>query len=67
MPEGLNSDLNLNVGAPPRVRPQLGEWGPQEVLPTRKKKRMRWWTILAVIGVAAAVSAYGYWMYTLLR
>ena len=31
MPEGLNSDLNLNVGAPPRVRPGMGEWGPQEV------------------------------------
>ena len=67
MPEGLNSNLNLNVGAPPRVRPQLGEWGPQEVPPTRKKKRMRWWTILAVIAVAAAVSGYGYWMYTMLR
>ncbi|MGV8908251.1 MAG: hypothetical protein ACOH1Y_04655 [Propionicimonas sp.] len=67
MPEGLNSDLNLNVGAPPRVRPQLGEWGPQEVPATRKKRRMRWWTILVVLGVTAAVSGYGYWMYTLLR
>lgn len=67
MPEGLNSDLNLNVGAPPRVRPQLGEWGPLDVPPTRKKKRMRWWTLLALVLVTAAVSAYGYWMYTLLR
>ncbi|MCC6496374.1 MAG: hypothetical protein IT193_08960 [Propionibacteriaceae bacterium] len=67
MPEGLNSDLNLNVGAPPRVRPQLGEWGPQGVPATRKKKRMRWWTVLIVLGVTAAVSGYGYWMYTLLR
>ena len=67
MPEGLNSNLNLNVGAPPRVRPQLGEWGPQEVPATRKKKRMRWWAILAVVLVAAAVSGYGYWIYTLIR
>ncbi len=67
MPEGLNSDLNLNVGAPPRVRPQLGEWGPREVPTTRQKRRMRWWTILAVIGVTAALVAYGYWMYTILR
>ena len=41
MPEGLNSDLNLNVGAPPRVRPGMGEWGPQEVPTTRQKRRMR--------------------------
>ncbi len=67
MPEGLNSDLNLNVGAPPRVRPQLGEWGPLDVPSTRTKRRMRWWAILAVFLATAAVSAYGYWMYTLLR
>ena len=67
MPEGLNSDLNLNVGAPPRVRPQLGEWGPVDVPTTRKKKHMRWWTILAVVLVAAAVVGYGYWIYTIIR
>ncbi len=67
MPEGLNSDLNLNVGAPPRVRPQMGEWGPLEVVPTRKKKRMRWWAILAVVLVTAALWGYGYWIYTLIR
>lgn len=67
MPEGLNSDLNLNVGAPPRVRPQMGEWGPLDVQPTRKKRRMRWWTILAVVLVAAAVVGYGYWIYTIIR
>ena len=67
MPEGLNSDLKLNVGAPPRVRPLMGEWGPVEVPATRKKRRMRWWTILAVVLVAAAVSGYGYWIYTMVR
>jgi hypothetical protein len=67
VPEGLNSDLNLNVGAPPRVRPQMGEWGPVDVLPTRKKRRMRWWTILAVVLVTAAVVGYGYWIYTIIR
>ena len=67
MPEGLNSDLNLNVGAPPRVRPQMGEWGPLEVVPTRKKKRMRWWAILALVLVTAALWGYGYWIYTLIR
>mgnify|MGYP000858748744 FL=1 len=67
MPEGLNSDLNLNVGAPPRVRPQMGEWGPLDVPPTRKKRRMRWWTILALVLVTAAVVGYGYWIYTIIR
>ncbi|MCB0912144.1 MAG: hypothetical protein KDB60_11075 [Propionibacteriaceae bacterium] len=67
MPEGLNSDLNLNVGAPPRVRPQMGEWGPLNVPPTRKKRRMRWWTILVLVLVTAAVVGYGYWIYTIIR
>lgn len=67
MPDGLNSDLNLNVGAPPRVRPRLGEWGPQEVPATKQKKRMRWYTILALLAVVAVLSGYGYWIYTQLR
>jgi nitrate reductase NapE component len=45
----------------------MGEWGPLEVPSTRVKKRMRWWAIVAVVLAVAAVSAYGYWMYTLLR
>lgn len=67
VPEGLNSNLNLNVGAPPRVQPRIGEWGPVDVPATRQKKRMRWWTVLALVLVTAAVCGYGYWMYTLLR
>ena len=57
MPEGLNSDLNLNVGAPPRVRPQMGEWGPLDVPPTRKKRRMRWWTILVLVGIVGGLGS----------
>jgi hypothetical protein len=67
VPEGLNSDLNLNVGAHPRVQPRLGEWGPLDVPATRQKRRMRWWTLLALLGVTAAVVGYGYWIYTMLR
>lgn len=67
VPEGLNSDLNLNTGATPRVRPGIGEWGPMDVLTTRKKKRMRWWTILVLVGVTAAVVGYAFWIYTLLH
>ncbi len=65
--DGLNSNLNLNEGAPPRVMPRIGEWGPLEVPATRAKRRMRWWVILILLGVAAAVVGYGYWIYTMVR
>ena len=47
--EGLNSKLNLNAGAPPRVWPRLGEWGPANVPSTRQKKRMRWFVALGFV------------------
>ncbi|MBA3021360.1 hypothetical protein [Propionicimonas sp.] len=67
MPEGLNSNLNLNEGAPPRVRPAMGEWGPTEVPNTRTKKRHRWFAIAGLVVVLAVVVTYGYYMWTLLR
>lgn len=67
MPEGLNSNLNLNEGAPPRVRPALGEWGPTEVPSTRVKRRHRWFAIAAMVLITAAVVGYGYYMWTLLH
>lgn len=65
--DGLNSNLNLNEGSPPRVMPRIGEWGPLEVPATRAKRRMRWWVILITVAVAAAVVGYGYWIYTMIR
>ncbi len=67
MPEGLNSNLNLNEGAPPRVRPVMGEWGPPDVPNTRSKKRGRWCAIGALVVGLAVLLGYGYWMWTLLR
>lgn len=67
MPEGLNTDLNLNAGAVPRVMPGLGEWGPREVPTTRRKRRWRWYVVGAVFAVLAVLVGYGYWMYTLLH
>lgn len=66
MPEGLNSNLNLNQGAPPRVRPRIGEWGPLEVKPTKKKKRARWWAVVVLILVLAVLVGYGYWIHRIL-
>ncbi|MCL1837863.1 MAG: hypothetical protein FWG47_00900 [Propionibacteriaceae bacterium] len=65
--EGLNSNLNLNEGSPPRVIPGIGEWSPVNVLSTKKKKRQRWITLAVFVVALAALTAYGYWMYTLLR
>lgn len=67
MPEGLNSNLNLNEGAPARVRPALGEWGPIAVPSTRVKRRHRWFAIVAMVLITAVVVGYGYYMWTLLR
>ncbi|MDR1711903.1 MAG: hypothetical protein LBR58_08645 [Propionibacteriaceae bacterium] len=64
--EGLNSNLNLNEGAPPRVRPGIGEWSPRDVPGTRQKKRARWLAVLVFTVAAVAICGYGYWMYTLL-
>jgi hypothetical protein len=63
VPEGLNSNLNLNEGAPPRVRPAMGEWGPNEVPTTGVKRRQRWFAIGAIVVVLAVVVTYGYFMW----
>ncbi len=65
--EGLNSNLNLNEGSAPRVMPVIGDWGPEQVPTTKRKKRWRWYAIIVFIVVLAALVAYGYWMYTILR
>lgn len=67
MPEGLNSNLNLNEGAPPRVRPAMGEWGPGEVPPTRSKRRHRWYAVAAFVVVLTVIVVYGYFMWEALR
>lgn len=64
--EGLNSNLNLNAGAPPRVWPKLGEWGPSEVPSTRQKKRLRWWVSLGFVAVTAVLFAYGWYTFTMM-
>lgn len=65
--EGLNSNLNLNAGAPPRVWPKLGDWGPAEVPSTRQKKRLRWWVSLGFVAIAAVLFAYGWYVFTMMN
>jgi len=64
--EGLNSNLNLNEGSVPRVMPNVGDWAPERVASTRRKKRWRWFAILAFVLALAAVVAYGYYVYRML-
>lgn len=65
--DGLNSNLNLNGRVSPRVMPNMGEWGPEGVPTTRKKKRARWLTLLVAVLVLAAVIAFGAYAYLQLR
>ena len=65
--EGLNTDLDLNGSASPRVRPRVGEWVPADVPTTRSKRNQRWWTITVLSVVLVAVVAFGFFAYMMLR
>ena len=60
------SDLNLNKGTPPRVQPNLGEWGPELVPTTKSKRRMRIWVSLALFGALLACFLLGWYVYYLM-
>lgn len=64
--DGLNSNLNLNQGAPARVTPRLGEWGPVDVPTTKQKRRGRWWAVTALTVVLAALIGYGWFIYSIM-
>ena len=65
--EGLNSNLNLNGDASPRVRPRVGEWRPADVPTTRSKRHLRVWTIVAATAVLTVLVAFGTFAYFQLR
>lgn len=65
--EGLNTDLDLNGGTSPRVRPRVGEWPLPDVPSTRQKRNQRWWTITVAAVALVAVVAFGYVAYLALR
>lgn len=65
--EGLNTDLDLNGAASPRVKPRVGEWAPADVPSTRAKRNQRWWTITVATIALVAVVAFGYVAYRMLR
>lgn len=61
------SDPNLNGTAPLRVQPQVGEWGPHEVVTARTKLRQRALMPLLFTGVLSALVALGTFMFLQLQ
>lgn len=60
------SDLNLDGSAPVRVRPNVGEWGPVNVISTASKKRVRVWTSVIFVVALLVVVLLGRYFYRIL-
>lgn len=60
------SNLNLNIGTPPRAQPNLGEWGPEMIPTTKSKKRLRIWVSLALFAGLLACFLLGWYVYYLM-
>lgn len=61
------SNLNLNGPVPARVRPAIGEWGPQLLPSTKRKKRARWLAPVIFALALAAVVLTGWFFWTVFR
>jgi len=57
------TDLDLNGNTPLRTQPVVGEWGPQQVMPTKNKRRARWLWVVAFVVVVAALFFFGHYVY----
>ncbi|HIT77046.1 MAG TPA: hypothetical protein IAA98_15820 [Candidatus Avipropionibacterium avicola] len=61
------SNPNLNGTTPLRVQPQVGEWGPREVVTARTKLRQRALMPLLVTAVLCGLVALGTFMFLQLQ
>ncbi|SDT40211.1 hypothetical protein SAMN04489812_5627 [Microlunatus soli] len=57
------SNLNLNGHTPPRVQPEVGDWGPEKVPTTKQKKRMRIYVSIALPVIMLACFLLGWYVY----
>lgn len=57
------SNLNLNGQAPVRVRPVIGDWGPEQVPTTKSKKRQRFWVGPALLLAMILIFLLGWYVY----
>lgn len=61
------SKVSLNGDSPLRIQPQIGEWGPQQVVSARTKLRQRALMPLLLTGVLAALCGLGTFMFVQLQ
>ncbi len=59
------TNLDLHGTTPTRIQPEVGEWGPVEVMPTRNKRRARVLWIAAFVAVIVALFVFGHIVYDL--
>lgn len=57
------SKVSLNGDGPLRVQPQVGEWGPQQVVTARTKLRQRALMPLLLTAVLSALAGVGAFMF----
>jgi hypothetical protein len=57
------TDLDLNGPTPVRIQPQAGEWGPQRVMATARKRLTRWLWVVALVVMLALLFGFGAWVY----
>lgn len=57
------SKPNLNATVPLRVQPEVGEWGPGEVVTARSKVRRRALAPLVFMTVVMATLSLGTWLF----
>ena len=57
------TNLSLHGTTPLRAQPGVGEWGPDSVQPTRRKRLNRWLWISAFVAVIAILFIFGYAVY----
>lgn len=61
------SNLDLHGSTPMRVRPDVGDWGPDLVPSTRTKQRWRAWTPVLFAVALALLTAAGWVFYLQVR
>ena len=60
------TNLSLHGTTPLRAQPEVGEWGPSSVQPTRRKRLTRWLWIAAFVVVVAVLFLFGHYAYTMI-
>ncbi|MCL2483289.1 MAG: hypothetical protein FWF43_07740 [Propionibacteriaceae bacterium] len=60
------TNLKLHGDTPLRVQPGVGEWGPSQVMTTKRKRRVRWMWVIAFVLIATLLFFFGHYVYTII-